>query len=282
MMAAVEAGRAVGAEVVLADRDIQATLLRCYRSLGPLDRLKVLAVLLMLPFAAADIDEKQVEELKDRKAMGDVMETFARQMPSLKRPLIDERDQYLIASTREAPGPRVVSVIGAAHVPGMVRALDAPIDRAALSVLPGPSPGARAARFIWPAAIAAFLLALALRSPGALTNGALILAATTALGSGVLALVGGAHPLTALVAAVLSPPTLLVPGPHLGRLVGGAEARLRTPAPSDGARLRDDVLRPGRARNNSMLRPALVATFSTFGRGLGSAMGLLWGILRLS
>ena len=95
MLAAVDEARRIGAEVVLADRDIQATLMRCYRSLGPIDRTKVLAVLGMLPFAAADIDEAQVEKLKDRETMVDVMATFAREMPALETPLITERDHFI-------------------------------------------------------------------------------------------------------------------------------------------------------------------------------------------
>ena len=55
----------VGATVVLADRDIQATLMRCYRRLGFVDRAKVLGVLGMLPFAAPDIDEAQVEQTQE-------------------------------------------------------------------------------------------------------------------------------------------------------------------------------------------------------------------------
>ena len=81
MLAAVDEARRVGASVVLADRDIQATLMRCYRSLGPVDRVKVLMILVMLPFTASEIDEAEVEKLKDREKMGDVMQAFARKCP---------------------------------------------------------------------------------------------------------------------------------------------------------------------------------------------------------
>jgi len=123
MLAAVAEAERIGANVVLADREIQATLMRCYRSLGPLDRAKVLVVLVLLPFSAQEIDEAEVEKLKDREKMGDVMEAFAREMPALGTPLIEERDRYLMASIREAPGRRIVAVVGAAHVPGMTREL---------------------------------------------------------------------------------------------------------------------------------------------------------------
>src|SRR5207244_3388724 len=98
--------------------------------------------------------EADVERLKDREKMGDVMEAFAREMPALGTPLIDERDRYLMASIREAKGKRVVAVVGAAHVPGMTRELGRAADRAALSAIP-PRP-ARSVILEWLPSLLAF------------------------------------------------------------------------------------------------------------------------------
>src|SRR5690606_12061840 len=90
-------------------------------------------------FAAHKITEEQIEELKDRDNISEMMTEFARVMPEAKVPLIDERDQYLMSMIREAPGRTIVAVVGAGHVEGMVKHLDLPVDREALSRLPGPS-----------------------------------------------------------------------------------------------------------------------------------------------
>src|SRR5699024_4845411 len=42
----------------------------------------------------------------------------------LKKPLIDERDQYLAQKIKHAPGEKVVAVLGAAHVPGITKQID--------------------------------------------------------------------------------------------------------------------------------------------------------------
>jgi pheromone shutdown-related protein TraB len=278
MLAAVDEARRVDANVVLADRDIHATLMRCYRSLGPVDRVKVLAILVMLPFTASEIDEAEVEKLKDREKMGDVMEAFAREMPALGTPLIDERDRYLMASVQEAPGKRVVAVVGAAHVPGMTRRLGEHADRAALSVIPRRS--ALAAALEW----TPLLVLLALAAWG-LQHGPMravrvleLVAVPSAAMTGLFAAIAGASALTALCAALLSPFTLVLPLLRVGPLSAMVELRRHPPTSADNARIRDDVLSPGAARKNPFLRPLLVAVATALGRSLGGAIGIAWAV----
>jgi pheromone shutdown-related protein TraB len=278
MLAAVAEAERIGATVVLADREIQATLMRCYRSLGPLDRAKVLVVLVLLPFSAQEIDEAEVEKLKDREKMGDVMEAFAREMPALGTPLIEERDRYLMASIREAPGRRIVAVVGAAHVPGMTRELGRPADRAALSMIPARSVRSRLLEWLPCAVVLALggLAVLRAYDPGRALHVALLAGLPTAVCSTLSALVAGAGVGAALAAFVLSPVTLLVPVLPLGRIAGRLELGRRPPVPDDALRLRDDVLSPTAARSNAFLRPLLVAVASSFGRNVGGTVGLAW------
>ena len=60
-------------------------------------------------FEGDEIDEAQIEALKDREHLSDMMTEFARVMPQVKEPLIDERDLYLISSVEGAPGNTVVA-----------------------------------------------------------------------------------------------------------------------------------------------------------------------------
>ncbi len=50
-------------------------------------------------------------------SLAEISEAF----PKLKEPLIDERDQYLAQKIKEAPGKKIVAVLGAAHVPGITK-----------------------------------------------------------------------------------------------------------------------------------------------------------------
>jgi pheromone shutdown-related protein TraB len=278
MLAAVEAAEDVGATVVLADREIQATLMRCYRSLGPIDRAKVLFILFMLPFTASEIDEAEVEKLKDREKMGDVMEAFAREMPALGTPLIDERDRYLMASVQTAPGKRVVAVVGAAHVPGMTRHLGTPADRAALSVIPSRSARSVVVDWLPAAAIVAMVGWTFARAPSRVAKLALMIATPSVALTVIVAGIAGAGVLAALAGGLLAPLTLLFPVIRVGPVTGFIELARVTPTPSDALRLRDDVLSPSRARKNAFLRPLLVAVGASFGRSLGGAIGLGWAI----
>jgi pheromone shutdown-related protein TraB len=283
MLAAARAAERVGAKIVLADRDVQATLRRCYGALGALDRSKIFVALAFLPFAAADIEEADVERLKGREAIGDAMSVFARQMPALKVPLIDERDQYLVASTRAAPGRRVVSVVGAAHVAGMVRHLSSPVDRAALSEAPERSLGESLREWSLTAILALFL-GFALGRGGSVEY-AIGLASRVAIASSFVAfgavLAVGGSVLAALATLATAPLTLVVPVVPLGVVTGEVQASTRPPSPDDAAAVRADMLTPARLRQNRFIVVLLVTVASQLGRTVGALIGLVWVILRL-
>ena len=65
----------------------------------------------------------QVEELKDTDALTQALRELAVEFPSLLRPLIHERDEYMVMQLRMMgmrPGVRsVVAVVGAGHCQGM-------------------------------------------------------------------------------------------------------------------------------------------------------------------
>ena len=121
LMAAIKSAEAIGAKLVLADRDIQATLKRTWHSLGFWNRSKLIGSLIGTPFAMEEIGEEQIEALKDRDTISEMLDELAVMMPDLKEPLIDERDRYLISSIVEAPGQKIVAVVGAGHVRGIAR-----------------------------------------------------------------------------------------------------------------------------------------------------------------
>ncbi len=141
LMAAVESSREANATLVLVDRDIQATLKRTWARLGFFRKLGLLNELLAGFFSKEELTEAELERMKDRDVLSDMLAEFARQAPEIKGPLIDERDLWLASSVYEAPGQTVVAVVGAGHVPGMVAHFGAPVDRAALAVIPPARPG---------------------------------------------------------------------------------------------------------------------------------------------
>ena len=82
----------------------------------------------------------QMEELKDTDALTQALKELAGDFPSLLRPLIHERDEFMVARLRSMammPGvEKVVAVVGAGHCPGMREKWEANIDMEEIMRMP--------------------------------------------------------------------------------------------------------------------------------------------------
>lgn len=280
MLAAIDHAREVGAQLVLADRDIQATLRRTWAALGVWDCLQLAGASVAALFAKGEITKEQVEALKDRDNIGELVREFAEVMPRLQTPLIDERDRYLMSAIREAPGQRVVGVVGAGHVGGMVRYLHADVDRAALSQIPPSSWLRKTAPWLLPGIV---LLAFALAwRQGALSLGALL--ATWALPNiavvGLFSLLARARPMAALAAAVSAPITALIPQLDAGMVAAFVEAWRRPPSLEEREGL-SQVSSLAGWRSNQFTRVLLVGVITGVGGVVGALIGAALLLARL-
>ena len=136
MLECVKLSAETGAELILADRDIEITLKRVWRGLGYGQKFKLMVHLLVSLFEDEKIDESTIEEMKQTDQMESMMEEFAKAYPQIKERLLDERDVYLSQKIRNAPGPVVVAAVGAGHVGGIVEHIQGDIDLAPIMVLP--------------------------------------------------------------------------------------------------------------------------------------------------
>lgn len=275
MLAAIDHAARVGAQLELVDRDIRATLQRTWSALSAWDCVQLIGTLIGSLFARAEITQEQVEALKDRDTISELVREFAEVMPRLQRPLIDERDRFLMSAVREAPGQCVVAVVGAGHVGGMVRYLNTPVDRQQLSQIPPPGWPRRIVRWILPA-LALSALYLGLREgPEQLRLMLLGLAVLHAACVLAPALLVRARPGTLLVAPLASLLFSLLPQSDTGRLAAWLEAKQRPPTPEDRealskiASLRD-------WRQNRFTRVLLVGFAVTAGSALASLLGVCW------
>jgi pheromone shutdown protein TraB len=92
--------------------------------MGFFSKVRLAAEMFLSLFMTEDIDEQDIEKLKEHDVLDMTLRQFGEKMPDLKTTLIDERDQYLAASIRSACGDKVVAVVGAGHIPGIVRTLE--------------------------------------------------------------------------------------------------------------------------------------------------------------
>jgi pheromone shutdown-related protein TraB len=270
MLAAIEHAEKVGAQLVLADRDIQATLGRTWAALSVWDCLQLLGAVVGSLFAKGEITEEQVEALKDRDNISELVREFAEVMPRLQGPLIDERDRFLMSSIREAPGRRVVGVVGAGHVDGMVRYLNAEVDRASLSKIPPPSAVRRLLPWLLPLVMLGSVYWAQRSRPLDIPE---LLTAWVVPNAGIVAacaLLARAQLLTVLAAALAAPLIALIPKLDAGMVGALVQAALRRPSLGD----REGLSRVASLRDwlgNRFTHALLVA----FAARLGAAVGAL-------
>jgi pheromone shutdown-related protein TraB len=272
MIAAVEQAKTVGAKLVLADREAQVTLRRTWASLSVSARVQLVVGLAGSLVARQEVSAEQVEALKERDTMGELLANLAEAMPSLKTPLIDERDRYLISSVRECAGQRVVAVVGAGHVSGMLRSLFQPVDRAALETLP--SQRGRPLR----AALRSLVLFLFWLS-AAQAHGAIIalwawVLPTAILGAVAVLLARGAIG-AVLAAALTTPITALHPALGAGVLPAWLQIAQNPPTQEDRLGLAQ-LTTLSTWYQNRFTRVLLVFSASRIGAALGALVSAVW------
>lgn len=276
MLAAIEQAERVGATLVLADRDMQATLKRTWAALSWWDCVQLFGTLIGSMFAKGEITAEQVEALKDRDTISELVREFAEVMPRLQGPLIDERDRFLMSSIREAPGQRVVGVVGAGHVAGMVNYLHAEVDRRALSEIPPESSLRQLLPWVVPVIVVGGLLAAYLQRDMAGLQSSLVgWTAFNVSFTAALTLLLRAHWLTVLGSALAAPVLGLLPRGSAGTVAACLEAWSRRPTVADCEAL-GQVASFRDFRSNRFTRVLLVSLAASVGAGLGAFGGALW------
>ena len=278
MKVAIEAAAAAGVPLQLIDREIGITLRRASRRLSIWKRWLLTNGLILSLFSREKIEEEDIERLKQGDLLVETFTEFAESSPELYDSLIAERDRFMAARLRQEnegrPGRRVLAVVGAGHLEGTARALEAEIEPAAevesLNRMPPPSPLLKLLPWlILIAVVTGFVVGFA-RSPelgwALVITWVVINGSLSALG----ALIARAHPVTVLVALVAAPLTSLNPTIGAGMVTGVVEAWLRKPTMVDFETLRDDVVRLSGWWNNRVARVFLVFFLSNMGSVAGT------------
>lgn len=267
----------INARIELIDRDIHVTLKRTWANLGFFDKMGLISAIVGSMFSREEVSTGDIERLKEQANLSDMLSEFADEMPAVKGPLIDERDQYLISGVEQAEGERVVVVVGAAHVPGMRAHLGKPVDREQLNHIPPPSRIIKALKWLIPSVIVAALAHGVWSKQGA-TLEELLYAwiLPNSIMAALFTLAAMARPLSIVAAFVASPITSLVPVVGAGMVVGLLEAWLRKPKVEDCEHINQDVQSLAGVYRNPVTRVLLVAVAATFGSALGAWIGVSW------
>ena len=279
LLAAARKAEAVGSEVALVDRDIQITLRRTWANVSFWKKAGLLGAIVQATIAGGDqeIDAETIERLKGKAQLSDMLEEFARELPEVKGPLIDERDQYLISSIEDAPGERIVAVVGAAHVPGMVHWFGKPVDRAALDRQPPKKRWLSALKWVIPLLVlGAFYYGYTKHEGQTLEAMLYAWILPNSIMAALMTTLALAKPLSVVVAFLASPITSLNPLLGAGMVVGLVEAWLRKPTVEDAENINRDVQSWKGFYKNPFTRVLVVAFLSTIGSALGAWVGATW------
>lgn len=273
MIQGIQSANELGATLCLADRDIQTTLLRLWRGIGFIGKIKFFFQMVLSMFTDEEVSEEELEKMKSQDMLTAALDELTTSFPQFKAILIDERDKYLSQKIKEAPGNKVVAVLGAGHIPGIKKVIREDHDLKELSkVLPASKTGKIIGWSIPVIILALIISTLSIDKTAGfdqivswiLWNGSL-----SALGT-LLAL---GHPLSILTAFVVAPISSLSPLLAAGWFAGLTEAFIRKPHVQDFENLSEDVFSWKGFWRNKVTHILLVVAFANLGSSVGTFIG---------
>jgi pheromone shutdown-related protein TraB len=262
----------------LIDRDVGTTLRRARAAVNFWQRAQLTAGLALSVLEDQEVEEAEIEKLKQGDLLQSTFSEFAKQSPALYDTLIGERDRYMAARLRQQASVsgklRILAVVGAGHLEGIARELESGtiVPDAVLELLGREPPPSKFARWFGIALLAlllgGFVWAFG-RGRAVGMDVVTIWVLYTAVGGALGALAAAAHPLSILVSALVSPITPFHLALSSGMVSGATELWLRRPQVGDFALLRDDL---GTVRGwwrNRVSRVFLTFMLSNVGTALG-------------
>jgi pheromone shutdown-related protein TraB len=273
MMQGIESAKEVNAELVLADRNIQITFSRIWNGLGLWGKSKLMMVIIGSIFNKEEISEEELEKIKSEDMLDTMLQEFSQTFPGLKKTLIDERDQYLAQKIKEAPGDKIVAVVGAAHVPGIKEEIKKDHDLKELNKVPIKKNKSKIIGWLIPILILGLIGYTLVENPSAglqqtiswiLWNGSF-----AALG----AAIAFAHPLAVITAFVIAPISSLNPLMAAGWFSGIVHVYFKRPNVNDFIQLSEDVYTVKGFWRNKVSRVLLIVILTNLGSTLGTIMG---------
>jgi pheromone shutdown-related protein TraB len=281
MMAAIKVSEELGIPFSFCDREIHVTLRRAWSKSGFWGKNKMLAALLSSVLVKEKLSTEEIEKLKEKNVLENMMDELSSYLPAIKTVLIDERDRFLASRIYESKGVKVVAVVGAGHMKGLIGHLKsfhekgASTDVADINTVPPKSAVSKALPWIITIGITALFI-LGFLFGGAKKGmdmiGAWILATSSLATIGTIAALG--HPLAILVAAVAAPITPLNPFIAVGMLTGFVQYKMKKPRVGDFENLNDDISSIKGFYKNRFTRILLVFMLSNLGCSIGAFIGI--------
>ena len=278
MVRAVELSHEKDLRLEVIDRNISTTLHRLVTEVSFWQKMKIVGGLVIGVFVGEEISEEQIEDLKRGDMLHAVVSEFGEELPEIKRVLIDERDEYMvgrlaqISASHDAP-KKILGLVGAGHLMGMMASIDSPPDAGHLQELDQKPPPSKTGLYVgWGICILILSMFVVGFKQSPELGGQLV--ATWILLNGGLSALGTAlalgHPVSIFAAFFAAPLTSLNPTIGAGMVVGLVESYMRKPKVGDFETLREDITHYSMWWKNRVARLLLIFFFSSFGSMIGT------------
>lgn len=269
MMEGIKASEEMGINLVLADRSIQKTFMRIWRKMGFFEKIKLFFSLMSID-DDEDVSEEDLQRLIERDNLELAIEDMGKDYPQIAATLLHERDKFLAYNIKNAPGKKVVAILGAAHTPGVEEEVFKGQDIEELNKIPPKSLIGKLLPWIIPALIV-ILIVLGFKQS---MNTGLSQIKSWFIFNSVLAAVFTAlclpHPLSVLTAFVAAPFTSINPVLACGWFAGLVEASLKKPTVEDVNNIPDDIFNLKSWIHNKFLKALLVVILANLGSSIGT------------
>ncbi len=274
MRKAIELAEKDNLKMVPVDREIQTTLKRAWGNVGFFSKSYLISALISSLLVKEEITEEKIEEMKSEDALKDIFSQLPGRFDQVKKVIIDERDEYLAEKIRQSAmdgSKKLLAVVGAGHLEGIMKYINEERDIKELDVIPASTWKDTIMLFIVPL----FLVGLAVYTfftsgqeagINLVVNWFVVKAFLSALGA-VIAL---AHPLSILLAAVAAPFGNFNPIIKPGWLAALCESYLRKPLVEDFEKIAEDSEHIKGYWKNRVIRIFLVLLLPQIGSSIGT------------
>ncbi len=280
LAAAAETADDLGKEIQLVDREIRTTLLRAWRKAGFWKKMNLFATLLASMFETQELNEEELAKLRQTDTLSAMLDEMADVLPTVKTILVDERDTYMAHHIAKAPGKKIVAIVGAAHMPGILKKIGTDFSAEEieeLSLIPEKKTFSKLIPWLIPAiVIGLFIYGFMVGNTEQLADAAVAWVLANGVLSALGALIALGHPLTIVSAFIAAPITSLNPTIGAGFVTGVVQAFLSPPQVKDMENVSEDIAALSGWWRNRLTRVLLVFFFSSLGSAIGTMVAFGW------
>lgn len=270
MMQGINSANELNKNLVLADRDIQITFKRIWRKMKFLEKCKLIFSFVFSKDEEENISEEDLEELIKRENLENVIIDMGKEYPQIAKVLLHERDKYLAYKIKNAPGEKIIAILGAAHSLGVEKEIYNNYDIDELNKIPEKSRFSKILPWLIPVAIISLIIYGFTKNINTGFDQIKSWFLYNSVLAGLFTAIVLGHPLSILTAFIAAPFTSLNPFLACGWFAGLVEATIRKPTVEDVNNIPRDIFRVKGILTNRFLKALLIVIAANLGSSIGT------------